>query len=296
MRKLTKKAKKQVNKKGRKSFNRLTPAEWASLSKNVWNDVSSPRESYHLEHGATFPVALAGRIIKMYSKEGDLVFDPFVGVGTTVISAYRLKRSALGIELNKKFCKIANELLAKERNNLFEIKNVAKLEHKIICDDCRNLKKHLKKNSVQLTFTSPPYANFIQRSLKDRAKTHKKSLIKYANISTIKQYSQKSEDFGNLEYKDFLTETEEFLQKNCDVTKKGGYSVWVVKDYRNTENGIPYIDFHSDLANLGKRAGWQYHDLIIWDQNAQRRLVLLGYPSVFYTNQNCSFIVVFRKK
>ena len=40
---------------------------------------------------------------------------------------------------------------------------------------------------------------------------------------------------------------------------------------------------------------FKLHDLIVWDQNEQRSLVLLGYPSVFYTNQNCSFIVVMRK-
>src|SRR3989338_10696376 len=111
---------KNSSKKDENSFNGLTPTEWASLSKNVWDDVSSPREAYHLEHGATYPIALADRIIKMYSKEGDLVFDPFVGVGTTVLSAYRLKRSGKGIELNEKFAKLAKGLLEKERSNLFD--------------------------------------------------------------------------------------------------------------------------------------------------------------------------------
>lgn len=61
------------------------------------------------------------------------------------------------------------------------------------------------------------------------------------------------------------------------------------------KNKIPYIPFHSDLARVGEESGWLYQDLIVWDQTGQRRLVLLGYPSVFYVNQNCSFIVVFRK-
>ena len=264
------------------------------MSKNVWDDVSSPRESYHLEHGATYPLALAERIIKMYSRTGDLVFDPFVGVGTTVVGAYRLKRSGIGIELNRRFHEIANNVLFREKNNLFESAN-GDLSHLIINDDCRNLKKYLRDNSVQLTFTSPPYANFIQKSLRDREETHKTSIIKYANNSTVKQYSDKAEDFGNLDYKRFLVEIKDILIKNLEVTKTGGYSIWVVKDYRNTKEKIPYLDFHSDLANIGKEAGWLYHDLIMWNQNGQRRLVLLGYPSVFYSNQNCSFIVVFRK-
>lgn len=285
---------KEINKNDERSFNGLNPRDWALLSKNVWDDVSSPREAYHLEHGATYPIALADRIIKMYSKEGDLVFDPFVGVGTTVVSAYRQKRSGIGIELNERFQKIANDVLAREKSNLFNDRK-SKIFHNIYNDDCRNLKKYLGENSVQLTFTSPPYANFIQKSLKDREETHKTSLIKYANNSTVRQYSQKIEDFGNLDYQNFLKEIRTVLSDNLGVTKKGGYSVWVVKDYRDTKNKIPYIDFHSDLASVGKEAGWLYQDLIVWNQNGQRRLVLLGYPSVFYTNQNCSFIVVFRK-
>ena len=182
----------------------------------------------------------------------------------------------------------------KEKANLFHDEK-GDLFHIIYNDDCRNLKKYLKDNTVQLTFTSPPYANFIQKSLRDREETHKKSLIKYSNNSTVKQYSQKTEDFGNLDYQNFLKEIKKILTDNLQVTKGKGYSVWVVKDYRDTKNKIPYIDFHSDLASIGKEIGWLYQDLIIWDQNGQRRLVLLGYPSVFYTNQNCSFIIVFRK-
>ena len=79
------------------------------------------------------------------------------------------------------------------------------------------------------------------------------------------------------------------------ITKPGGYNVWVVKDHRDTKNLQPYIDVHSDMAKCGQDAGFLYHDLIIWDQNEQRRLVLLGYPSVFYTNQNHSYLVVLRK-
>lgn len=87
-------------------FNGLTPTEWAQLSKNVWNDLSSPRNKYQLEHGAVFPVKLAERLIKMYSTEGDSVLDPFVGIGTTLIAAQNLGRHGLGIELNRKFSRL----------------------------------------------------------------------------------------------------------------------------------------------------------------------------------------------
>ena len=153
----------------------------------------------------------------------------------------------------------------------------------------------MQKDTVQLMITSPPYANFIRRSVADRSKTHKKSLIATENNSMVKPYSDDPRDFGNLSYDEFLHEMTVLIRKLYIVTKPGGYNVWVVKDYRDTKNDVPYIAFHSDLARIGEACGFRFHDLIVWDQNRQRSLVLLGYPSVFYTNQNCSFLVVFRK-
>jgi DNA modification methylase len=287
-------------KKTKLGFNNLTPSEWALLSKNVineneilnpvWNDLSSPRNKYQLEHGAVYPLKLAERLIKMYSAEGDTVFDPFLGIGSTIIAAQGLKRHGAGIELNSKFANIALQWLD-EVQGLF----ANDMLYKIINDDCRNMLKHIRKDKIQLTVTSPPYADFIQKSLKDRETVHKTSIIKHENNSTVKQYSDHILDFGNLHYKDFLKDIKRILKDNLEITKTGGYSCWVVKDYRDTKNKVPYIPFHSDLAEVGQEAGWLYQDLIIWDQTGQRRLVLLGYPSVFYVNQNCSFIVVFRK-
>jgi len=275
-----------------KSFNGLTAKEWASLSIPIWSDLSSPRNKFQLEHGAVYPVKLVERLVKMYSREGDVIFDPFMGIGTTLIGSQNLLRNCIGTELNPKFFHLANQW--KDENlGLFSSSN--KLHYKIVNDDCRNLDKYISENRVQLTVTSPPYADFIQKSVEDRTKTHKKSIIKLENNSTVKQYSQHNSDFGNLPYNEFLEQIKVVLEKNLRITKRGGYSCWVVKDYRDTKNGVPYIPFHSDLARAGEEVGWKYHDLIIWDQSKQRRLVLLGYPSVFYTNQNCSFIVIFRK-
>jgi len=271
-----------------KSFNGLTAKEWASLSKNVWNDVSSTRVRKHLEHGATFPERLVNRLIKIYTKTGDLILDPFLGTGTTLEACRNTNRNGIGIELNERF--ISHALEVTKQTTLQR-----PISLKVIRDDCRNLLNHVKEESVQLMVTSPPYANFIQKSVEDRENTHKTSLIRFENNSTVSQYSDKKEDFGNLDYPIFLKETKELMKKLFIVTKKGGYNIWVIKDHRDTKNKIPYIPFHSDLAKIGEEVGFKHHDLIIWDQSGQRKLVLLGYPSVFYTNQNCSFLVVLRK-
>jgi DNA modification methylase len=280
----------QAGKEGKTGFNGLTPKEWTQLSKSVWTarEVSSPREWYHLEHGATFSAALAERAIRMYTKKGDLVLDPFLGVGTTLLAAKNNGRMGIGIELYEKFVNLSKKVLS-------QMTLTEKLSQKIIQGDCRDMLNWIEPNSVQLMFTSPPYANFIQKSVEDRKKTHKKSTLVIDNKSVVKQYGQDSRDFGNLPYEDFLNETKELMKKLFIVTKPGGYNIWVVKDVRDPKNGKPLIDFHSDIGRLGKEVGFLYHDLIVWDQNEQRRLVLLGYPSVFYVNINHTFLVVLRK-
>nr|MDO8085249.1 DNA methyltransferase [Candidatus Sigynarchaeum springense] len=270
------------------TFNGMSAKEWAAASKNVWNDVSSPRSDTQLDHGATFPEKLIARIISIYSREGDLVLDPFVGTGTTLAACLDTGRDGIGIELNEHFFANAEDITRREPRHR-AVRLVA------INDDCRNVLKHVKPESVQLMVTSPPYANFIQKAEEDRKKTHKNSIITNENNSRVKRYSDRPEDFGNLHYDDFLDNIKALMEKLLVVTKKGGYNVWIVKDARDTRRGIPYVPFHSDFARLGEAAGFKFHDLIVWDQNEQRRLVLLGYPSVFYTNQNCSFIVVLRK-
>lgn len=277
--------------KAQRAFNGLSPSEWAALSKNVWNDLSSPRNAKQLEHGAVFPVKLAERLILMYSRAKDAVLDPFAGIGTTLVAAQNAGRHAVGLELNTRFAQMAQEWV----NENCPLLEGGKMRYRVVNDDCRNLLRHVKRDGIQLTVTSPPYADFIRRSVLDRKKTHKKSVIVRANNSTVKPYSDDKRDLGNLPYPQFMEEAEAILHLNFAATKPGGYAAWVVKDYRDTANKIPYIAVHSDLATAGERAGFKFHDLIVWDQTGQRRLVLLGYPSVFYTNQNCSFIVIFRK-
>lgn len=246
-------------KKSKLGFNGLTASEWALLSKNVvneddvfnevWNNLSSPRNKYQLEHGAVYPIKLAERLIKMYSAENDTVFDPFLGIGSTLIAAHNLNRHGVGIELNPKFAKIAQEWLD-ESQGLFR----NDLHYKIINSDCRELSQHVRKEKIQLTVTSPPYADFIHKSVADRKNTHKTSIIKLENNSTVKPYSESKSDFGNLPYKEFLEQIKEVLKSNLEITKYGGYSAWVVKDYRDTKNKIPYVPFHSDSAILSDNA------------------------------------------
>jgi site-specific DNA-methyltransferase (adenine-specific)/site-specific DNA-methyltransferase (cytosine-N4-specific) len=75
-------------------------------------------ESSNKEHSATFPTELPAWFIKLFTKEGDIVLDPFMGSGTTAVAAMRLGRHFVGIELNEQYCKVALGRIAKEQHRL----------------------------------------------------------------------------------------------------------------------------------------------------------------------------------
>lgn len=288
--------KKQEQRK--KTFNGLCASEWAELSRSVWNDVSSAREKKHLKHGATYPEKLCNRLIKMYSGKGDTVLDPFLGTGTTAIAALKTGRNAVGIELTERFFTVAQKevdaLIKKPQITLLE-KDTEYGEYDLREGDCCELLTELCSDSIQLTVTSPPYADLIHKVVEDRTLRHKKSAFITENNATTNLYSNDCRDLGNMSLNEYIVKVEQIMSEIYRITKPGGYNAWVVKDFRDTKNQMPYIDFHSKIANAGEKAGFKYHDLIIWDQNQHRKLVLLGYPSVFYVNQNHSYIVIMRK-
>lgn len=281
----------RIAKQRKKSFNGLSASEWANHSRSVWNDVSSARGKKHLDHGATYPEKLCNRLIEMYSHVGDFILDPFLGTGTTVISALNNDRCAIGIELTNRFYSVASMEIDIVAKKLGKNKNC----YSVLQGDCTEVLKTIDSESVQLTITSPPYANLIHMVVDDRSNRHKESMFVKENNATTNLYSSDERDLGNMPMEQYVEAVEKIMVELYRVTKKGGYNVWVVKDFRDTAHKIPYVDLHSKIAQAGEFAGFKYHDLIIWDQNERRKLVCLGYPSVFYVNQNHSYLVVMRK-
>ena len=64
------------------------------------------------------PVDLITKILNIHSKENDLVFDPFMGSGTTAVACHKLKRHYIGFELDKEYFDLANERLDKVKAQL----------------------------------------------------------------------------------------------------------------------------------------------------------------------------------
>jgi len=80
---------------------------------NFWDDITVPYWSMreNTEHPTQKPEKLIAKLILSGTKEGDVVFDPFLGSGTTVVVAKKLHRHFCGIEMNETFCCLAQKRL-----------------------------------------------------------------------------------------------------------------------------------------------------------------------------------------
>ena len=72
----------------------------------------------NLEHSAAYPVELPSWFIKLLTRKGNIVLDPFMGSGTTAIAALRLKRKFIGIDIKSDFNKEAKKRIEKEIKKL----------------------------------------------------------------------------------------------------------------------------------------------------------------------------------
>lgn len=81
---------------------------------NMWTDLTVPFWSMpeNTDHPTQKPEKLLAKIILASSNKGDMVFDPFLGSGTTSVVAKKLKRNYLGVEIDEQFACLAEKRLA----------------------------------------------------------------------------------------------------------------------------------------------------------------------------------------
>ena len=107
--------------------------EFLELTKSVWTfGAESARK---VGHPAPFPVELPSRCIKLYTFEGDLVLDPFIGSGTTAIGALKSNRHYVGYEIERSYVKVAEK----------RIKNFKQQDHR------ENLSSNRRQYCVRIT-------------------------------------------------------------------------------------------------------------------------------------------------
>ena len=89
------------------------------LYKNYFNFVEAPNNDENCPiHKATYSSILCRKLMLLYSKEGDIIYDPFMGTGTTAIACIKEKRKYIGSELSERYCDWANRRIKNETMQL----------------------------------------------------------------------------------------------------------------------------------------------------------------------------------
>ncbi|GAJ12107.1 unnamed protein product, partial [marine sediment metagenome] len=139
-------------------INCLPAKEWLKCQLGVWQFTYGGRDIRDKKlHPATFPISLARKLIDLFTHKGELVIDPFVGSGTTLIAAQDATRNAVGFDLQKEYIKLTESRLAQNSQLFGDSKQIA------VCDDALNIHNYLMPETISLIFTSPPYSNLLNR-------------------------------------------------------------------------------------------------------------------------------------
>lgn len=257
--------------------NDLDGKQWLKYSFSIWRDIAKTKDEKKLSHPAMFPTALASRLIKIFSKKSEIILDPFLGSGTTILSAYVLGRKGIGAELSKMYINLSKKRLKEISKSI----DNEVYDSKILNINSLHVKKFLKKNSVDLVITSPPYWNILNEK-------------RSADYKKIKKYSEKDEDLGNIgDYNFFLEKLKSVFSQIYELLKKNKYCIVIVMDIRKKSQFYP---FHMDLVKKMEEIGFTLDDIIIWDRQAEyNNMRPLGYPYVFRINKVHEFILIFKK-
>ncbi len=250
----------------------LTAKEWLKNQLGVWEFNYEKRDIRDKTiHPATFPIALPRRLIRQFSHEGELVLDPFVGSGTTLLAARDAGRNAVGFDLSSAYIALCRQRLA-DSPDLF-----ATTEQLAIHDDARNISGHLPRESVTLIVTSPPYANLLNRKRKNKSRRDRKN----AQLGKVEQYSQDPRDLGTMPLTAYTERMGEIFASLLPLLRLKGHCVINVPDmwWDNQR-----ITIHVALIEEMRRRGCELRNIIIWDRrNIVNRIGIFGWPSNYIT-------------
>lgn len=234
-------------------------------------------------HPSPKPPQLMKELILFFTKENEIVFDSFMGVGGTLLGAALAGRRALGIELNSKY--IEAYKAASRELNLTEFPTIQGDSLHILENSCF-LKEHLKSENISLMLIDPPYANMMSK-----VKTGGDLSIYGKNATP---FTDDPADLGNMEKERFLEALKRTVELSLPYIKKKGNIVIFIKDLQPHKKDLNLL--HSEVINkLNEIKNIYYKGMKIWaDESA--KLYPYGYPFCFVANQIHQYILVFRKE
>lgn len=271
------------------TLNHMSGGEWTYFTNSVINTAykTSGEDSFAHKirkiHPTPKPPQLMRDIIQFFTKENELVFDYFMGVGGTLLGASVCNRKAVGIELNPDYID-AYKRAAKE---------IGTTIYKCVQGDClevlvdeQKMIELLEGEQISLVLIDPPYGNMMSRE-----KTGADIKV-YGNVAT--PFTDSDKDFGNLELDEFFDSLKESVEKVLPYIKKRGYVVIFIKDLQPNGKNVNLL--HAEIINkLNEIPNFNYKGMKIWaDQTA--KLFPYGYPFSFVANQIHQYILVFRKE
>ena len=97
---------------------------WTSFKKSVkqytilWNGMLRVEKRYKRVHPTQKPITLFVRILDDFSKDNEIILDPFLGSGTTAVACEKMSRRWIGIEISERYCKASAERIKEEIKQL----------------------------------------------------------------------------------------------------------------------------------------------------------------------------------
>lgn len=282
----------QRNPKNKLNF--LTGREWIKFTKS-WFILRPPaRKEEEFLHPAKFPETMIRQFITFFTKPGEFVVDPFLGTGSTLISAKQCNRNGIGIELEERYANISKNRLKVlgelEYPPLYQTKDPCNWE--VICGDSKKLLEYwdeFEYPMIDFSITSPPYWNQLERnSIRQKDRKERGFDTKYSN-----NYES---DLGNIhDYSLFLTELQKIFGNVYELLKPKGYLVVITNNVFVGGKLFPLaFDTVSSLIQDNDHP-WVLKDEKIWLQD-DKRLVALGVNYAWVGNRCHQYCLIFRKE
>lgn len=271
------------------TLNHMSGGEWTYFINSVFNTAykTSGEDSFAHKirkiHPTPKPPQLMRDIIQFFTKEGELVFDYFMGVGGSLLGAGVCERKAIGIDLNPEYINAYKRAANEIGVPVFKCYEGDCLE--ILSDEDR-MKFILGDEEISLVLIDPPYGNMMSRE-----KTGADIKV-YGNIAT--PFTDSDKDFGNLELELFFDKLKESIEDVIPYIKKRGHIVIFIKDLQPDGKNTNLL--HAEIVRkLNEISNLNYKGMKIWaDQTA--KLFPYGYPFSFVANQIHQYILIFRKE
>lgn len=250
----------------------MSAKDWIKSQLGVWQFYYEKRDIRDKSlHPATFPLALARRLIDLFSHEGELVMDPFCGSGTTLLAAQDAGRNALGFDINEKYIDLSKGRLKQGRLDGVEAKQIPEIA------DARDIDRYVAPCTVALSLTSPPYANLLNRKRLNKSRRNRKN----EQYLKVEQYSQRPEDLGTLSIEQYEKAMTDIYAHLLPLHREKAHCVINVADMWWENRRVP---IHLHIVKAVQDAGFELRNTIIWDRtNIVNRVGIFGWPSNYIT-------------